>query len=203
MQCGLGPVSTSLENTDPLQLSCVQLDPEPHFLQDLMEYSRGVGIISVVQFHCSGNKTPPLHTEKAVFFKKTNPRLPFFMWIFCLIHWISQPSLPRPSYSWSHSLLTWLKAHREMKSAQPGCWPLQPCQWRKEPDQASLSIQGKTEHWIPAIASTFLCGVVMKNKKACPGITAVILQKWQNAKDPKNKHGAISIHSEKSIKTTE
>lgn len=33
--------------------------------------------ISVVWFHCSGNKPPPLYTEKVAFWKKTNPRLPF------------------------------------------------------------------------------------------------------------------------------
>lgn len=138
--------------------------------------------------------------------KNTNSRLPCFYARF----------LPDPLYLTAFTSLAFLllvlfpshldeglQGDKEVKSAQPECRPLQPCCWRKQPDQASLSIQG-TEDWIsgivPGSQQVFLHGVTMKNKKASPGTAAAILWKCRNPKDPDNKHGVIYTYSEKAWK---
>lgn len=71
MQCILGPISTFLENTEPLQLSCLQLDPKPYALQnDLLEYKGHFsGMVSLFTKQ---------NTTIINVLKKTNPMLPSF-----------------------------------------------------------------------------------------------------------------------------
>lgn len=168
----------------------------------------GKGVISVVWFHCSGNKPPPSYREKAVFWKKPTPGSHFHVSLswstrFHNLHFHGFPTAGSIPFSPGWRPAGWQED--EICSARmlaPPATPVKETAWLSftiHPRHRALDTWHST--WI--IASTFLSGVTMKSKKACPGTAAVILWKCQNAKDPSNKHRVIYIHSEKSIKTTE
>lgn len=130
MQYILGPVGTSLElNTEPLQLSRVQLDPKPYFPQkDLLEFMGrkmpfqwyGFTVQETNHHHYTQRR---LRSEK-----KPTPGSHFYVSL------LPDPLDFTTFTSMAFLLLVPFPSHldedpqgdRKMKSAQPECWLLQP-----------------------------------------------------------------------------
>lgn len=153
MQCILGPTSTLLENTEPLQLPCVRLDPKPYFLQnDLLEYKGHFsGMVSLFRkqnttiihrtFSKKNQKNPKTIQPQAPIFLGESLPDPLDFTTFTSMAFLLL--VPFPSH-----LDEGLQGDREMKPAHPECQPLQSWWWRKQPDHASLSTKGQSTGYL-------------------------------------------------------
>lgn len=143
--------------------------------------------------------------------KKPQPQPSASLQDSCLTQQVSEPSLRRHSYCWSHPFALAVKAPSGTRRWNQLSQSVGPSSRAGEGNGLTkLQYKAKRQRmWIPNLThstsgtdSVFLYEVTMKNNNAYPGTAVIILWKRCNTKDlsADNKHGIIYICSVKAWK---